>query len=296
MKNNEDGFGGLELLIVSFVVIVLAAIAFAIFKQDDTKGTTVESGSTQTSAKTNDLASPVVWTFNEKSGKYDHSGNAPECLNPIFSRSPVDTTKAQAVLYPGQYRGGNYKPHGGLSFAAKEAEVVMPMDGSITGLVRYIEADEVQYKLSFTSPCGVVFYFDHLFTLAPQFQEIAETTPEPKVDDTRAMPLSKPIPFKIGDVIATEVGHPKTANYGMDFGVLDLREPNSISRNSTWSEIHDTFRSSEWFGICWFDELPSADAARVKALPARDQKSGVRSDYCANPTGTTLDVNGGKPV
>jgi hypothetical protein len=82
----------------------------------------------------------------------------------------------------------------------------------------------------------------------------------------------------------------------MDFGVYDLRTPNEISKNSAWAAVHQQYKAQEWYGICWFDMLPTADASRVKSLSAGDQKRGKVSDYCQTDAGNTLSANGGKPV
>ncbi len=203
------------------------------------------------------------------------------------------------MLYPGQYRGMNYKAHGGFAFdnsGAGAVQVVVPMDAQLTSASRYIEDGDVQYILDFVHPCGISARFDHLHTLSSELQAIMNTLPEPKVDDSRGTSINPPVSFKAGDVVATVIGHPKAHNSSMDFGVYDLRSPNDMSKNRTWANMHKTYSAQHWFGVCWFDMLPPADAARVKSLPSRDSKSGKRSDYCANATGTTLDINNGLPV
>ena len=298
MKKNQAGFGAIEAVIAIVAVAIIIVIGAVILgrSSDPKNDKNVEDGGNSVTVSTNAFATPITWSFNESTNKYDASPTPPECSDRLMSKSPVDTTVATGVLYPGQYRGGSYKLHGGFAFTSSDATVVLPMDASVTGLVRYIESGETQYKVTFTNPCGIVFYFDHLLELSLDFQEIANSTPEAKKDDTKGLALKQPIPFKAGDIIARRVGIPATGNFGIDFGVIDMRSRNKISKNSTWGEIHDTYKASEWFGICWFDQLPPADAGRVKALPALDQQSGSRSDYCTNPTGTTLEVNSGKPV
>lgn len=291
-----------RLLVAVAVLVGTGLVVFAVVRQDDSAQ---DSSLTAQPDRSSDESDPVsvqkvTWNYDEATGKWAASGTAPKCSDPVFGRSPVDTSLATGVLYPGQYRTKNYKPHGGWAFdnsQATDVQVVMPMDAELNGMVRYIESGEIQYKVGFISDCGIAFYFDHLFALSPEFQKIAETTPEPKVDDTRSDPWNTSYPFKEGDVIATASGHPSTHNIAIDFGVLDYRQQNEISRNPQWAALHQTYKASEWYGVCWFDLLPAADAARSKELPNRDgTKSGARSDYCANPLGNTLGQNGGNPV
>ena len=285
-------------LIVALVVLVGVLGAWWAVAHNNS-GAADRQAKTDQQSEAKQSAKKVSWNYNDQTGQWMASSTPPKCPDPMFAQSPFDTATATSVLYPGQYRGRNYKPHGGIAYDTSttgNAQVVVPMDAAVNSLVRYIEADELQYKVSFVTECGIAFYFDHLFTLSPEFMKIANATPEPKVDDTRSQPFSTPYPVKAGDVIATTIGHPATQNYAFDFGVLDYRQPNEISKNTAWDAIHQTFKSSEWYGVCWFDLLPSADAKRVKALPSRDGQSGVRSDYCANPKGNTMGVNGGNPV
>lgn len=299
LNKNQRGFGIVELIVILLAIGGLVVIGSYVMSRQSPDNSSPQTSTSNGGVGSNGNNNVVLWRFDEKRQAYVASGTPPVCPTPLFSKSPVDTTMATSVLYPGQYRGMNYKPHGGFAFDNSkpgDVKVVMPMDGELTGLVRYIEAGEIQYKVSFTNNCGISFYFDHLYTLSPALMAIAETTPEPKVDDTRSDPLTTSITLKTGDVIATAVGHPKTNNTGMDFGVLDLHSTNEISKNPDWKALHQQLTASEWYGICWFEQLPIADAERVKSLPSRDQKSGTRSDYCPNSLGNTLGVNNGQPV
>ena len=254
----------------------------------------------QSSRAISDKTVPIKWTFNDKLGRWTVPGAVPpNCTEPIITNSPLDTTKATAKLFPGQYRGGDYKPHGGFSFdtsRSSDIQVVMPMNAKLTGMSRYIEGNEVQYLLSFETDCGIAFRFDHLYTLSPAFQRIANTLPVPKPDDSREKFISPAVSFKAGVVVATAIGHPATNNIGMDFGVYDYRKPNDISKNATWAALHQKNKPLDWYGVCWFDMLPSADKVRTNALPSRDQKSKNISDYCKSGSGTTLSVNAGRPI
>lgn len=231
------------------------------------------------------------------------NGTPPQCPSPIFKQSPTDLSLATTVGFPGQYRGKNYKPHGLFGFGGHKAEdikVYMPMDATLTRLVRYNESNELQYLLIFESDCGISFRFDHLFTLSPAFQAIAETTPVPKTDDTSSLPLPNPVAFKAGDLVSTAVGHPAQSNIGFDFGVYDYRQPNEISKNEQWRALHTEYTATEWFGVCWFDLLPGQDAEKAKQLSRvwvnTRLKPRFTSDYCTNADYKTLDIENGRPT
>lgn len=225
-----------------------------------------------------------------------------ECPDPLLTMSPVDTTQATAILYPGQYRGRDYKPHGGFGFANNvdnKVEVRLPMDARLVTASRYLEMDEVQYLLEFRNDCGVGYRFDHLLTLTPEFQALVDKIPEPKQDDSRTTPIKTDV-FPVGTVVATRIGHPAMQNVGMDFGVYDFRQTNQISKHSQWAMLHEDFWEYDAHAVCWFGLLPENDRANVKKLEAQ---YGVDypieravSDYCQAPGGTTLDYNSGQPT
>lgn len=250
----------------------------------------------------------VKWAFNQdKLEWFAETGTPPDCKQPfVFDQTPVDLAQIQVISLPGAYRGYNYKPHGGMRLNSSDSgkiEVKMPVDATLVGLKRYYEGSpaEIQYLLTFETDCGIAFRFDHLYALTPEFQKIAETTPEPKKDDTSSDP-NTPFTrkqFKAGDVIATEVGFPRIKNFGFDFGVYDYRNRNEISKNAQWAAIHNQYQATEWFGACWINQLPNKDIAKAKELafviinPARPN---IISDYCDYAPYKTLDFNNGQPT
>lgn len=221
----------------------------------------------------------VSWSFNGST--WQSSGTPPACPSPLAITSPVNLSLASAILYPGQTRGGNYKPHGGFRFdGAKNADVTVraPMDGIVTNASRYIEQGETQHLFTFINPCGVAFRFDHLLTLSPAMQAIADTLPAAQVDDSRTTIVTSGASVKAGDVIATAVGFKNTSNVSVDFGLYDLRSTNTASQNASYASSHDAELAQH--ALCWLNILPAADAATAKSLPAGDQTAGKTSDYC----------------
>lgn len=227
-------------------------------------------------------------------------GTPPRCPQPILAKSPSDMSRATDIGLPGQYRGTHYKAHGGVRFDGSEATditVQLPLDATLVGLKRYFEADELQYLLEFEHPCGIRIRFDHVAVSTPQFQAIAETTPAPTAD-TRSVPTPELFgqKFTAGTQVASAVGMPKANNIGYDFGVYDIRQPNAVSRNSTWADLHRDESSYAYYGVCWIPMLPSAQAKQLRSLYGSNPTNTYISDYCTDaPGGGTLQYNSGRP-
>lgn len=195
--------------------------------------------------------------------------NQPPCTDPLL-QSPVDLNLVTSILYPGQERGGDFKPHGGFRFdnsKTDEIEVRVPMDAQFVEGGRYIEQGEVQYMFDFQSPCGIRYRFDHLLVLTPKFAKIAEKLPQPKENDSRTSRITSEVSVTTGEVIATAVGFRKTNNTFVDLGVYDLRGKNM-------------YQNPRPYAICWFDLLPASASGKVKSLPPADSKSGSQSTLC----------------
>lgn len=248
----------------------------------------------------------VRWQMTD-SGWMAAGGTPPKCPDPILKLSPIDTAKATSLLIPGQYRGAHFKAHGGYRFdnaSSNAVTVKLPFDAQLTDLTRYYQIgmhsgqQELQYLLTFVHPCGIMVRFDHLATLSEDLEKIAATRPEPKLDDTRSLPLSDQPSFKAGATVATHIGAPNGSNTGLDIGVYDLRQKNEVSKNQTWAALHSNEASQTFYAVCWIDWLPKADAQRTKTLLSQAPASHKgASDYCAGaPGGTTLQHNNGQPV
>lgn len=300
-KHAQRGFHVIEAVIVTLVVAVIGFAGYKVLGNDSRAEQSKNNGTSSDSEA-------VTWAYNqEKLEWFAQTGTATECKDPfIFDQSPVDLSKIMVIGMPGSYRGFSYKPHGGLRLTNPDSgkiDIKMPTDATLVGLTRYYEGDpaELQYLLTFETDCGIAFRFDHIYTLTPEFQAIAETTPEPKLNDTRSDPNAPftRTKFKAGDVVATEVGFPRMKNFGFDFGAYDYRHRNAISKNKEWAAIHNQYQSLDWHGTCWIDQLPGADAAKAKELafviinPARPN---VISDYCTYAPFNTLDFNNGQPT
>ncbi len=277
---------GSHVVAVVMAFVVFAAIGFVGWrvlnndkKKDDVKS--VNDGSGQRANQQTNSNANVTWMWGGE--KWQASGTPPSCDDPLKIDSPADISKATAVLYPGQVRGNNYKPHGGFIFRNSnnsDITVKAPIDGQLVEGSRYIEQGEVQYMLRITHPCGLSVRFDHLLTLSPAMQAEADKLPVAKPDDSRTTNFEKPITLKKGDTIATAVGFKNTHNVSFDLGVYDLRQRNGASKDQSYVARHQNELSQAAYAVCWFDLLSANDARLIKSLPPGDQSAGSTSDYC----------------
>ncbi len=271
----------LKILIPLAIVILALGIGVFLLKSGESKPSAQPDNvyhGTSTEASTEE-SSQVQWDFN--GNEWISMGNPPSCKEPVSLMTPVDSSRVVSILYPGQKRGGDYKPHGGFRISETNAVMVRaPIDAMLVSGSRYIEQGEVQYLLFFVNPCGISYRFDHLLTLSPELQKVADTLPPAKLDDSRATNFSQQLRVKAGDTIATEVGFKKTANVSVDFGVYDLRAPNAVSHQTTFVQKHADSKEQAFYAVCWLDWLSSNDKLKFKLLPGADGIAGKTSDYC----------------
>jgi hypothetical protein len=261
MKQNQNGFAYLALILFLIVLVSIGATSYNIA----TKNQSTEESQILTSAGNDNNVTT-------------------SCPEPVL-QSPVDISKITSVLYPGQTRGGNYKPHGGFRLdnsSSNDVEVRAPIDAKLVAGSRYIERGEEQILLYFQSACGVNFRFDHLLVVSHVIQEQVNRLPPAKPDDSRTTNLDDQLSVKAGDVIATTVGFKKTNNVAFDFGVYDTRQPNAASKDATYRATHPDLDSNEQlkYAVCWLDMFAESENKALKSLPAADQVSGKTSDYC----------------
>ncbi|MDY6983264.1 MAG: hypothetical protein SV422_09260 [Pseudomonadota bacterium] len=215
------------------------------------------------------ILATVNWQHDDAG--WNVGGTPPDCPNPLLV-TPVNLSRVTSILYPGQTRGGDFKPHGGFRFdgpGQTNAEpAIAAMSGTVYRGVRYLQGGELQYLFDIIHPCGMMLRYDHLRELSPKFAAIADTLP-PATENTFTTLLSG-YHVGAGEVVGTAIGF--NGNVGVDFGVYDLRRPNGVTP-ARGGELAP-------YAICWFDELAPADAARVRDLPAGDFASGSASDYC----------------
>ena len=273
-------------MVGGIVAVVVLGAGMLVFQQQgkpEALSTTASPTPTPTSTPT---ATPkqtsTIWSFTGSS--WQPSGSAPACADPFSLASPTDVTKATSILYPGQVRGGNYKPHGGFRFdkaTDNNVKVSLSLDATLLRGSRYIETGTVQYMLDFVTSCGYFLRYDHLLTLTDEFKTLVDAPlPEAKENASATTAFSSYPTFKQGTVIATSVGFEKPSrNVSFDFGVYDLRHTNDASKVAAFQNKVGSMKELSYFGVCWLDMLPANDASFVRNLPGSGTE-GTSSDYC----------------
>jgi len=258
---------------VSFcaVFIILSVAGYLVYSR-------VYSGPGTTGTQ-NVTGQTVTWRFDQAAGDWIFTGTPPACPEPFIFPAPADVRFATSILYPGQVRGGDYKPHGGFRFDApgtNDIEVRAPFDGNLFMAARHTEAGEIQYVLYVINDCGMMYKLDHLLELTPAYMRVLETIPLRGDGDSRSTFLQVPVFIPAGEPVATKVG--LSGNMFFDFGVYDLRKKNNVDYSKT------NYHNIEEYGehaVCWLEYLAEPERSRIQALPGADGVTGTTSDYCS---------------
>ncbi len=276
LRKQRLGIGAIEIIVV---LAILAAIGGGIWY-----ALAGSKKQTETSVPVNSEGKKVgklIWQ--QSASGWQPSEAPPECPAQPMLKVPTDLNKVTSILYPGQKRGGNYKPHGGFRLdgtANSSVTVTAPMDGYVVRGAHYIEQGEVQYMFDIMNNCGVMYRIDHMAELSTKLRKVTEGWPAPQVDDTRTQLVASAQYIEAGETLATAVGIKKTKNTGFDFGVYDYRAQNDASKSASYQAAHQQDKELSWQAVCWFDWVPDADEKRIRALPSGDPASGKTSDYC----------------
>lgn len=277
---DNHGFAHLGLAII--ILIVFVGIGFAFWRVQSSNSSdskSVNDGSSQQGQSGNDVsASAVEWSWGGTS--WMSSSTPPACKEPIrFSQAPIPSSSVGGILYPGQVRGGNFKPHGGfkLNTGSNNVDVKAIYDGTVVEGARYIEGGEVQYMFTVVNDCGIAYRYDHLLELSPTFGDIAESLPEPKENDSRTTKIAKGVKVKAGNTIATAVGFKKTGNNTFDLGVYDYRKQNDAAKKGSLEQNNLPDMSQAGYALCWLNMF---EGVNYTSYPAVDGTSGKSSTYC----------------
>ncbi|HCM52157.1 TPA: hypothetical protein DIS56_03450 [Candidatus Saccharibacteria bacterium] len=278
--SGQEGLGHVVLILAVVVVAVVGLAGWRVFGAKTNKAADANQTSSSQASKSGEK---VTWLQTENG--WTHTGNLPACPDPI--NLPVDINKVTSILYPGQYRGGEYKPHGGFRFdneTSNNVTISAPFDAEIVRGAHYSVGGDPQYVFDFIAPCGYMYRLGHLLTLSPKLKAIADELPVNSEGDSHDTQINPYVEFKAGETIATATGITKNGsgiggiNVFVDWGVYDLRSKNKASEDPTWAAKHTA--DTETHALCWFDLLSSENEAKVRALPPADGQSGKTSDYC----------------
>lgn len=222
----------------------------------------------------------IVWSFDGKSSWYV-KGNPPACVSPLIVKPPVNINQVSSVLYPGQVRGGDYKPHGGFRFIQDDnlVDVVAPMDAYLVQASKHIALGEIQYLMFFINDCGVMYKLDHLRTLTDKYERVFDDFPPPPVGDSRTTEINPRVFVKQGELIGTEIGFRKDNNVFLDFGLYDLRQKNEVSQDPAWVASHPGLEEQGEYALCFLNNFKPQQAEILANLPV-GAVEGNESDYC----------------
>ncbi|MBI4154276.1 hypothetical protein HY501_02990 [Candidatus Woesearchaeota archaeon] len=217
----------------------------------------------------------VRWEFRD--GKWAANGEPPACPTQIVLQAPVNLGIVASILYPGQERGGDFKPHGGFRTdgASGPVEVRAPLEGYVWRAARFMDEAGIHYMFDIQHPCGIMYRLGHLGAVPPKFQAIADALPERGFADSRTT-IVDPVFVELGETIATDT----QGSTGFDWGVYDLRKENQASQIPSFREAHKEKQDQAFYAVCWLNWLPGDQQEILKSLPGGDGISGKTSDYC----------------
>ena len=265
---NQDGFAHVILLLGAVLLVVgLGIFGFTRLKDNQAKAP----------SDSKEKSTSIIWQQTENG--WQSTETAPECPKQPMLKMPSDGSEVTSVLYPGQTRGGNYKPHGGFRFDESENNeitVKAPLDGYIVRGASYIAENEVQYTFDAMNNCGVMFRVGHLRELPDNLQKIADKWPRPS-SSSATQPVVPAVYIRQGDVLATKVGiinNQNGNNVFYDMGVYDYRQENQASRSATYQSVHSAEKELAWHAVCWLEDwLPQDDEKLLASLPPGDPSS-----------------------
>lgn len=270
---------GILIVLVIILLLVLASNNKQSNNTQDSDNTNINESDENTNTQSQDTSSEEELVWRLGANGYEAMGIAPACDDPLEVELPVEIENVTSILYPGQPRGGNYKPHGGFRFdnnSSNDVDVTAPMDGYVVTGARYIAEGEIQYTFDFIHPCGIMYRLGHIRELAPKFQAFAEAFPA-ATEDSRTTSINPPVWVEYGELIGTKVGIIEAGNVFLDYGVYDLRTRNESAEDATYAATYNGQLALN--AICWLDYLGDS-SEDIKSLPAGDPGSGKNSDYC----------------
>jgi hypothetical protein len=219
----------------------------------------------------------VTWNYDRDEFRWWASEKPPACPEPLVLQAPVDLDLVTSILYPGQMRGGDFKPHGGFRTDGTDGpvEVTAPLEGYVWRVAKFNDSAGIHYMFDIQHPCGIMYRLGHLSAVPPKLEKIFDGFPQRDFGDSRTEQV-EPVFIGLGEVIVTDTQE----GTGFDWGVYDLRRENDAASDPAFREAHEDEAEQAFHALCWLDYLPADQQAIVKSLPGADGVSGKNSDYC----------------
>jgi hypothetical protein len=283
------------LITISIILIIVIILAALLFVMDNRKNdsnndqnsnqptnTVTPTSTITTTVSSTPVSQQLIWQLSENG--WVATQTPPECTSARMVQAPADLSKVTSILYPGQTRGGNYKPHGGFRFdnnSDNNITVTAPFDGFIVQGGHYLAEGEIQYTFDVMNNCGVMYRVGHFREIPSDLLQLTKNWSPAVEGDSRTNMINPPVFIEKGHTLATTIGIKKTKNVFFDFGVYDYRSLNEASIDSlSYQENHKEDIVLSWHAVCWFSWLDTANERIVMSLPAGDPQSGKKSDYC----------------
>ncbi len=217
---------------------------------------------------------PVRWDY--KNGKWIPTREPPACPEPLVLKVPVDLERVTGILYPGQVRSEDFKPHGGFATNGQGADVVRaPLQGYIKDVAYFTDEFGVHYMYDIQHECGIMVRIGHLGAVPDKFQAVFDTANKRGYRDSVTMEVQSVL-VEAGEIIATN----SQTGKGFDFGMYDLRKENQAAQDLAFREAHADEAGQAYYALCWLDWFTEEESKKLKALPGVDWKSGKESAYC----------------
>ncbi len=287
ISGNQQGIGVIGILIIGGAVFLIGLAGWSVFAAmtaDSNKNKqtpTTQPGQTDTGLTDAGSDGKVIRWNPDANGNWKPAETpVPTCPVQPMMASPSDMGYLTLVQYPGQPRDGRYKTVGTLHFrgiANDQVEVKAPMDATVLRGARYKVGGEMLYSFDFVNSCGIMYRLGHLKTLTSAMEALANAFPE-TADDSKMTALPDGIVVMAGERIASAVGVASQSKTFYDFGIYDLRAPNSLSQNADY--VNQNGREVAGHGVCWFDWIPTAEAAKVKRAAKNQEQTLKKNDYC----------------
>lgn len=285
----KSGFSALSLVIlITFVAVAgFFAYKYVFSTGSPTSKALISKESTTENSTRSDF---VTWEYSHNEQTWLPSETPPPCDVDLTFPSPVDLSLVSGILYPGQTRGSDYKPHGGFRFDGHvdtKIEVYAIMRGYIKKVARYDDGYAIQHQIFYINECGIMVMNDHILTLSPELEKVfnEHNVHVGRDGDSRTTEIHPPVYIEKGTLLATEVGYdyfPGGQDYKnifVDFGLYDLRMQNTANFSDEFKKSNANVNEYGKYGLCWFEYLSEEDEAFVRSLPAGGVEGKV-SDYC----------------
>lgn len=249
-------------------IVVTALLLFVYFN--------IKKESPQVETRINPEPEFISWSYSGTSWKPEKTPS--ECEE--FSEFRVfDTNNLTSLTLPGYFQQEEYVTYSQISFDTNKVNVYLPIDAYLIQAGSYLDgAGDIQYRLTFLNPCGLVLQYDHLSYVSNELSNVMKQLPNP-LFQSKALHDVNPMLVKSGSKIASKIGVYSQSDYYFNFGMYDLRDINALSKNDIewFNKTYSTAIYSH-YGVCWLEYYSDIMASEINVKAS----SSIESDFCNN--------------